>query len=476
MSVKATVQPLEGSKVALEVEVAAEDVRRGLEAAYQRLARKVKIPGFRPGHVPPQVLKARLGRQPVYDEALESLLPDAYRQAVAETRIEPVDDPHFDVVQMEDDKPLVFRAEVTVKPEAKLGTYKEVPAERRVVRVVDADVDRVLRRIQERFAVLEPAEGAVQRGLFVEVDYEALLEGKPFRGGAARNRTVEIGREQVAPGWDDAVVGMQAGETRQFALKMPDDQSAGEMANKTLSFSVTLRAIKRKRLPELDDDLARDVGAYDSLEALEQAVRNALQEAVDRRASAAFRRQVVDKVVQGASVDIPEPMVSRRTDRLLRNLAERLAAQGLTVERYLELSGRSAAELVKSLEPEARRQLTEEMVLDAVARQEDLKPDPQALDRQVDEVMTSYARSRSEGEGRRAASPERLAQLREDVRDSLRTSMSRERAVDWLVEHARPEDREVEGVQDDDAELEAIFRVERPATAEAASAPANQEG
>ncbi|MEW6048004.1 MAG: trigger factor, partial [Bacillota bacterium] len=313
MTVKATVHPLEGSKVSLEVEVPVEEVRKGLDEAYRRLAQRVRIPGFRPGRVPPQVLRARLGRQSVFDEVLELLLPRAYREAVEESRVEPVEEPRFDIVQMEEDKPLVFKAEVTVKPEVKPGTYKGVKAERVVRRVADGDVDRVLRRLQERFAVLEPSEGPVQRGLFAEIDYDALLDGRPFRGGAARGRTIEVGSQRVLPGFDAAIEGMRPGEQRQFELTVPEDYPDKELAGKKLSFSVTVKAVKAKRLPQLDDEFARDVGPYQSLEELRRAIREELQKSADRRSTAELRRQVVEKVAQAASVEVPEPMLRRRT-------------------------------------------------------------------------------------------------------------------------------------------------------------------
>ena len=465
MSVKATVHPLEGSKVSLEVEVPVEEVRRGLQEAYRRLAQRVRVPGFRPGRVPPEVLRARLGTQSVYDEALDILLPRAYREAVEQNRLEPVEEPRVDIVQMGEDKPLIFKAEVTVKPEVTLGAYRGVKVERVVRRVTDADLDRVLQRLQERYAVLEPTDSPVQRGLYAEISYDALLEGKPFRGGAARGRTIEVGSEQVLPGFDAAIEGMRAGEQRQFELTVPQDYPDGNLAGKRVSFTVTVNAVKSKRLPALDDEFARDVGDYQNLEELRAAIRRHLEASAERRSRTELRRQVVEKVTQQATVEVPEPMLRRRTDRLIRDLAERLAAQGLTVERYLELTGRSASELVQSVEPEARRQLAEEMVLDAVARQEGIEPDPDEVERQVQQMMAAYRRGGEAGplsERRRREEQARLEALEEDLRESVRVSLRRDRVVDWLVEHAEVTERTVEGLgHDEAAELAAMLQVEQ---------------
>lgn len=465
MSVKATVHPLEGSKVSLEVEVPAEEVRRGLQEAYRRLARRVQVPGFRPGRVPPEVLRARLGAQSVYDEALDILLPRAYREAVEQNGLEPVEEPRVDIVQMEEDKPLIFKAEVTVKPEVALGAYRGVQVERVVRRVTDADVDRVLQRLQERYAVLEPTDAPVQRGLYAEISYDALLEGRPFRGGAVRGRTIEVGSEQVLPGFDSAIEGMRAGEQRQFELTVPEDYPDRNLAGKKVAFTVTVQAVKSKRLPAIDDELARDVGSYQNLEELRAAIRRQLEASAESRSRAELRRQVVEKVTQQATVQVPEPMLRRRTDRLIRDLAERLASQGLTIERYLELTGRSAAELVESVEPEARRQLTEEMVLDAVARQEGLEPDPDEVERRVEEMMAAYRRGGEAGpvsDRRRREEQARLEALREDLRESVRVGLRRERAVEWLVEHADVTERAVEGLgHDEAAELAAMLQVEQ---------------
>lgn len=465
MSVKATVHPLEGSRVSLEVEVPAEEVRRGLQEAYRRLAQRVQVPGFRPGRVPPEVLRARLGSRSVYDEALDILLPRAYREAVEQSRLEPVEEPRVDIVQLEEDKPLIFKAEVTVRPEVSLGGYKGIPVERVVRRVTEADVDRVLKRLQERNAVLEPTDEPVSRGLYAEVDYDALLDGRPFRGGAVRGRTVEVGSEQVAPGFDAAIEGMRAGEQRQFDLTLPADHPDPNLAGKKLSFTVTVQAVKAKQLPAIDDEFARDVGPYQNLEELRAAVRRELQASEERRSRAELRRQVVEKVTQQATVQVPEPMLRRRTDRLIRDLAGRLAAQGLTLERYLELTGRSASDLVHNIEPEARRQLTEEMVLDAVARQEGLEPDPEEVERRVQQTMAAYRREREAqpvSERRRREQQARLEALEQDVRESVRVGLRRERAADWLVEHAAVTERSVEGVGPDEAaELAAMLQVEQ---------------
>ena len=458
MAVKATVQRLEGSRVSVEVEVAVEEVQRSLDEAYRRLAQRVKVPGFRPGRVPPAVLRAKLGKQPIYDEALELLLPRAYQRAMDEQGLEPVDEPRFDIVQLEDDKPLVFKAEVTVKPEVKPDGYRGVRVEKKAYEVTDADVERVLRRLQERLAVLEPTDGPVQRGHFVELDYDALLDGKPFRGGAARGRTVEVGREQVAPGFDAAIEGMRPGEQRTFELTLPADYPDAQLAGRKLSFTVTAHSVKAKRLPEPDDEMARDLGSYASLEQLREAIREELRRAAEEKAEQELRRQVAERVVQSVSVEIPEPMLRRRTDTLLREFAEGLARQGLTVERYLELTGRSASELVASVEPEARRQLLEELVLDAVARAEGIEADPAEVDRHVRAILGDEPARPPTGRQRQQA--ERRQAAREDLRRHLEVVLRRERAMQWLVEHAQVELRPVQGVADPQLEAEVAARVE----------------
>ena len=458
MVVKASVQRLEASRVALEVEVPAEEVQKSLDEAYRRLARRVQVPGFRPGRVPPAVLRARLGRQPIYDEALELLLPRAYRTAIDEQGLEPVEEPKFDIVRMEDGQPLVFRAEVTVKPEVRPQGYRGVRVRRNVYEVTDADVDRVLRRLQERLAVLEPTDEPARRGHFVELDYDALLDGKPFRGGAARGRTVELGREQVAPGFDAAVEGLRAGEERSFDLTVPQEGTDPELAGRRLSFTVRVQAVKAKRLPPIDDDMARDLGAYQSLEQLRQAIRDQLQQAGDRKAEQEVRREVVDRLVQALSVEVPEPMVRRRTDTLLQDLAQQLAQRGLTVERYLELTGRSASELVASMEPVARRQLLEELALDAVAKAEGITVDPAEVDRQV-RALWGDADAAPAGQRQRSEAARRQA-LQEELWRGVEVSLRRQETVRWLVEQAKVESQPVQGLADEELEVEVAARIE----------------
>lgn len=446
----------------LEVEVAPEEVRRGLHEAYRRLAQQVKVPGFRPGRVPPEVLRARLGRQPIYDQALELLLPRAYREAVEAQALEPVEDPRFDVVQMGDDKPLIFKAEVTVKPQVTLGPYQGVRVQKTRYEPDDADVEAVLRRLQERLAVLEPVDGPVQRGTFVDIDYDALLDGAPFRGGAARGRTIEVGREQLVPGFDEAIEGMRAGERKEFDLAVPEGYPDKGLAGKRLSFSVVVHSVKVKRLPELDDDLARDVGSYESLEQLKEAIRTTLLDLGRRKGEAELRRQLVERVCLAASVELPEPMIRRRTDTLIRELADQLAAQGLTVERYLELKGQTAADLVNGLEPVARRQLTEELVLEAVARSQGLTADPEEVERRLDALVgkpAGGADGKSERRSKQAL--RRHEEVRQELRRELEAALARERAVRWLVEHAQVEELPVKGLRDEELEAVAAARIEQ---------------
>ena len=287
---KATAERLEGNKVALSVEVDADRVEQALEQAYRKGVREVNVPGFRKGRVPRKVIEAKFGKEILYEEALEILLPEAYQEALKTTETEPIDQPELSDVEIEAGKPLRFRAEVDVIPEVELGEYKGIKVEKLVERVESKDIDHQLWHLQEENSELVSTDrDVVQDGDFVVIDFEGFIDGEPFQGGAGKGVTLEIGSGRFIEGFEEQLVGAKLGVEHEVKTTFPDDYPADELKGKEALFKVTVDSIKVKQVPQIDDDFARDFGDAETLLELRSKIRTEMEEAASKRAENEMR-------------------------------------------------------------------------------------------------------------------------------------------------------------------------------------------
>ncbi|MBE3590500.1 MAG: trigger factor [Firmicutes bacterium] len=432
MSLNATIERLDNHRVALKVEVGPEVVDRALDRAYRRLVRRVTIPGFRKGKAPRSIFERFVGRAALWDEAMDEMVADAYLQAVRETGIEPIDQPKIDLQPDYDANRVAFRAEVLVKPEVQLGDYRSLRLEPEPAAVSEEDVDEALERLREQRAELVAVEDGrpVQPGDFVVIDFQGrLADGTPIERGAAEGYLVEIGAGQLLEGIEDGIVGMRVDETKDIPAKFPEDYGVDELAGKEAVFSVTVREIKERRLPELNDDFAREAGPYASLEELRAELKNSLERSARERAEREFRDRLVERVVEEASVDLPEALVERRLAQLRASLERRLAERGLTLEAYLKASETTPEALEADLRRQAERDVKTDLVLDAVAKAEGIEVGENELREEVERIARSYGSSAAQVRRLILQNPDNVA----DVRASLRVR----RTVDRLAELAR---------------------------------------
>lgn len=420
------VEKLEGHKVKLDVSVEPKEVARAYERAYRRLAARVSIPGFRKGKAPRPVLERHVGSEALREEALDLILGSSYSQALDLKDLEPIDRPEVEIVSFEEGEPFVFRATVEVKPEVRLGTYKGLGLTVEPRPVEPADIERQLDSIRERFAELEPVgpDAALEDGLFAVIDFRGTIEGAGFPGGESQGVLVQLGAGQLEAEFEEALRGARAGETKRCSLAFPEQHQNPALAGKTAEFEITVKEVKRKKLPELSDELAREVAGVD-LAALRERVSKGLQTAARREAQEELARQVVEKVVAGSETDVPELLVSRRVERKNRDIAERLAAQNLTVDRYLEMVGLDKETWEQDLRARAEHEIRRELVLDAIARRESI----QATDAEVEFEIARLAVSH----GQR---PEKLRELIHRTPgqlESLREGIIAQKTVQYLV-------------------------------------------
>jgi len=429
-AVKTSVTELPESRVRVEAEVPAEEVERRMEATARKLGRDLRMPGFRKGKVPPPVVIQRVGREAVLDEAVRGALGRWYLDAIDDAGIHPVGDPDLDLGDLPSQgEPLTFTIEIGVRPTATLGTYKGVEVGKREASATDEGVEGEMEALRERAARLETVEDAAGNGDFVVMDYLGTIDGEPFGGGEGRDQLVELGSGRLVPGFEDQLVGAGAGEERTVTITFPDDYGAEELAGKEAQFAVTVKEVKRKDLPELDDDFASDAAGFDTLAELREDVAAKLREADETRVEAEFREAVLDAVVKESKVEVPEGLVDARARELWERMLHSLSHQGISKDAYLRIAGRSEDDILDEAKPDAEQALRREAVIAAVIDAEDIEPTEGDL---LDALQASAARERT--------TPEKLrARLDKAGRlDELRDDLAQRAAIDFLAEQATP--------------------------------------
>jgi trigger factor len=429
-AVKTSVTELPESRVRVEAEIPAEEVERRMQATARQLARDMRMPGFRKGKVPPPVVIQRVGREAVLDETVRGALGRWYLDAIDAAGIHPVGDPNLDLGDLPGEgQPLTFTIEIGVRPTATLGQYKGVEVGRREPAADDEAVQAEIEALRERSARLETVDEPAGEADFVVMDYIGTLDGEPFAGGEGRDQLVELGSGRLVPGFEEQLKGAKAGEERTLTITFPDDYGAAELAGNEAQFAVTVKEVKRKDLPELDDDFASDAAGFDTLAELREDVAAKVREADENRIEAEFREAVLDAVVKEATVDVPEALVEARASELWERMLHSLGHQGISKEAYLQIAGQSEEDLLAQARPDAEQALRREAVISAVVEAEGIEPSEGDV---LDALQTTAARE--------GTTPEKLrARLEKAGRlDELREDLAQRAALDLLAAEASP--------------------------------------
>ena len=425
--IETTVTELPESRVRVEAQVPAAEVDKRVQRAARALGREMRIPGFRRGKVPPPLVIRRVGRQAILDEAVRDGLSSWYVDAIEAAGVDPVGDPSLDLQGLPPEgEPLRFSIEIGVRPTARLGEYRGLEVGRREPEVSEEAIQGEVDQLRERLAKLESVEEPAGRGDFVVVDFVGSIDGEPFAGGEARDEMIELGSGRLVEGFEAQLQGARAGEERTVAVTFPEDYRATDLAGRAAEFTVTVKDVKRKELPELDDDFASDAAGFDSLEELREDVRTRLAEREDQAIEGEFREAVVDAAVAGATVDVPDALVEARAREVWEQTAHSLSHQGISKEVYLQISGKTEDEVVEQAKPDAEVALRREAVLAAVIEAEGIDP----ADGDLLEALGPSAE-------RESTTPEKLLErLRSSGRASaLKRDVAQRQAVDLLEEH-----------------------------------------
>ena len=393
IAMKANWEKIEKNVGVLDVEVDEQRVAEALDHAFRKIVKQVNVPGFRKGKVPRKIFEARFGVESLYKDALDYLLPIAYAEAVEQTKIEPVDRPDVDVETFEKGQPFRFKAKVTVKPEVKLGEYKgiEVPAQN--TDVTEEEINEELKRLQNRHAELVVLdEGPAQMEDFAIIDFEGFIDGEPFEGGKGENYTLPLGSGTFIPGFEEQIVGMNIAEEKEINVTFPENYRVKELAGKPAVFKVKLKELKRKNLPELDDEFAKDISEFETLEEYKQDLAAKLKERKEKEAEAAKEAAVVEKAAEAAEVDIPEVMINHEVEHMLWDFESRLRMQGMTLEMYYQFSEQNEEKLREQMRPDAAKRVRNNLVLEAIAKAENIEATEEEIAQEVENFAKMYNR------------------------------------------------------------------------------------
>ena len=387
----ATMEKLEGSKVKLTIEVSAEQFEAATQKAYQKAGKRFNVPGFRKGKAPRKVIENMYGPLAFFDDAFDIVYPEAYQAAIAEQGVEPVDRPDVSIETLpEGETPLVFSLVVAVKPEVELGAYKGIEVEKRAYNVTDDEVDAAIAQLQEGVARMVDVDRPVENGDTVNLDYSGSVDGVKFDGGTAQGQTLTIGSGQFIPGFEEQMVGMAVGEEKDIEVTFPEEYHAENLAGKKAVFAVKVNGIQVKELPTLDDEFAKDVSEYDTLEALRDAKRQELLEQAEKNAKIQKENDVVRKAVENATVEVPDAMVERQIDSFLQDMGYRLQMQGISLEDYLKYTNTEISALRDQYRADAALRVKSQLVLEALSKAEAIEATPEEIGDKVAEYAKQF--------------------------------------------------------------------------------------
>jgi trigger factor len=394
---KASWEKIEKNVGVLDVEVEVDQVASALDRAFKKVVQKVNVPGFRKGKVPRSIFEAKFGVESLYQEALDIAVPEAYVEAVAETGIHPVDRPEVDVEQFAKGQNLKFKAKVIVKPEVELGEYKGIELEAKEADVTEEEINEELDKLQKRHAELVPVEeGAAENGDVVSIDFEGFVDGVPFEGGKAEKYSLELGTGSFIPGFEEQVVGLNKGEEKDITVSFPENYQSEELKGKEALFKILLHDIKRKNLPVLDDEFAKDVSEFETLEEFKSDLSNNLKIRKESELQRNKEAEIVEKAAASAQVEIPEIMIENETAQMVKEFENRLRTQGMNIDMYYQFTGQSDELLRGQMREDAEKRVRNNLVLEAIAKAEGIIAAEEDVTSELESMSAQYQRPADE--------------------------------------------------------------------------------
>ena len=385
------VEKLEKNMAKLTIEVPAEELDKAIEKAYQKQKKDISIPGFRKGKVPRQMVEKMYGKEVFYEDAANEMIPDAYGKAYDECGEDIVSTPKVEVVQIEAGKPFIFTATVALKPEVKLGKYKGVTVDKVDVTVSDEDIDKTIEAERERNArSISVTDRAVKSGDDTVIDFEGFVDGVAFEGGKGENYSLTIGSCAFIPGFEDQLVGKNIGEETEVNVTFPEDYQASDLAGKAAMFKVTVKEIKEKELPALDDEFAAEVSEFDTLAEYREDVKKNLTEKREKDAKNAKEDAVIDAIIEKTEMEIPDAMIETQQRQMIEEFAQNIQQQGISIEQYFQFTGLTAQKMMEQVKPQAEKRIKSRLVLEAIVAAEKIEASEEDFDAEVNRMAEMY--------------------------------------------------------------------------------------
>ena len=413
-------------EVKLEFTISAKEFDEGIQKVFKKSSNYFNIPGFRKGKAPYQIVEKTYGPEIFYEDTFNEIVPEIYERELEENKIDAVSKPVIDIVQIEKGKDLIFTAIVQTKPEVKLGTYKGIQIKKIEYNVSDEDVEHELTHMAEKNARLVSVDKRpVKAGDITIIDFEGFVDGEAFEGGKAENHELTIGSNQFIPGFEDQIIGMKLDEEKEITVKFPDEYFSEKLSGKDAMFKVKLHEIKTKEMPEINDELAKDISEFDTIEELKASIREKQTEQNEHRAKHETEDEIIKKVCENATVEIPSGMVEGELDNQIKNMESRLSYQGMGFEQYLKMMGKTMEEFRSENSEDAKASVKTRLVLEAISKDAEISASEEEVSKKISEMATNYGKKEEEVKD----NPELIKYVTENLK--------LENTINFLVENAK---------------------------------------
>ncbi len=430
IKLKTNVEPLkeEKSTVILKVEIPPENITTFVDKAYKLISQKVSIPGFRKGKAPKVIIDQMIGKDQVLNQAAQDIIPQFYPKAVESTGIEPVAEPDIDIIQLEEGKTFIFNAKVQVKPEVKLPDYSTIEVPKQSTRVTAKELNDKIEVLRNKFSRLEPVGNrAIKKGDFVQIDYQGFIKGKPFKDGSGSDYVFEVGSQHFLPGFEEKIIGAKKDDKLEISIVFPDDYEQKYLAGQEAKFNVTIKEVKAKKLPKLDDEFAKSVSQFDSLAEFKKDLKDKLNKQKKEQAESATKEFVLNFISEKSEIDVPTKLLERQIDKMVNEFNRRLSIAGSSLDKYLKQSNISYLEFRETYRSAALETIRTELAIEAVAKAEKITVE----DKEIEEEIAKLARqSKTNVE-------ELKEKLDDDTRLFLKNRLKRLKALDKLLKNVK---------------------------------------